>query len=131
MARDYRSIKRYDISKIYHDKLESKEWIGKRLSFLWDMREHYIDDYLSNELELEKEEIYRINDNLVSSIADRDYNSINPSLYTNINIRQEYRRLEYLKLNNREEFLLKKNVNMYMYITSNYESYEYEYEDEY
>jgi len=121
LARDYRLMGKYDVEKIYFEKLESKEWLGKRLSFLWDIKDQYSDDYFAYGLSEEKNIFYKINDNDVLKIASEDYHSINKNLYINIDIKTEYRRLKKLKKTNRKEFLLKKNVHMYEYIISNYD----------
>jgi len=122
MARDYRSFNKYDIEDIYFNKLESKEWLGKRMAFLWECREYYTNTYLKNNLSTELQcEFYAINDSEVARIASEDYHCdyVDYGMSDN-EVIEELNRLETLKNNNRSEFLLRKNSRKYDYCSIEY-----------
>ena len=133
--KDYRSFIRYNRDEWEND----KEWLGKRMSFLWDMRKYYKDIYMNNELNKELQmDFYSMDDTQVlknarkdNSYSNRDYANWNnwkvESLYKNL------KRLEKLKSENKKEFLKKCNCYLYTFITEQkYEEIqEYEYEQGY
>jgi len=116
MARDYRSFNKYDIDQIYYDELESKEWLGKRMAFLWEARDYYTKDYLSNNLNEELQlQFYGINDSDISKYAGDAYYGCKDYDLTDNEVINEYIKLLKLHRCNRKEFLLKKNKLKYDY----------------
>lgn len=117
--KNYREMKRYCPDE-WED---SDEWKGSRLDFLWEVRLYYPQTYLELKLSEEKEDFYVINDEAVARIASSKHYSVDMEMY-----KQKYegteeseltKKLNYLKnmrVNNPQEFLLKKNCNLFEYL---------------
>jgi len=118
--KNYREFKRYKPEE-WEDNIE---WKGLRLSFLFDMQLYYSDIYMKLKLNKEKYDFYSVNDGDVSRIASEDHYSVNTKLYDSKfssfeenELRQLLEDLIHLKNNKPEEFLLKKNCNLYEYLS--------------
>lgn len=116
--KNYKSFRRLSPEEWEND----KEWLGKRMSFLWDMRNYYPDIYLDNELSRElQDDFYGMNCNEVGKIA-RNENSYKKgdvekwSSWSAQLIYDNYIRLTKMKKHNKKEFLKKCNCYLYTFI---------------
>lgn len=101
---------------------DSKEWRARRLQFLWDFRLYFTKEYTDLKMFEEKNEFYSINDYEVSRLAAKhdSYSDGELEKYKTINIEklaEEYDRLKDLKKCDRKQFFMKKNSNLYCFIT--------------
>ena len=118
MARDYRSFQKYDIEDIYYNELETEDWLGKRMAFLWECREYYPRRYMGNNLNTELQvQFYGINDIEVHKHASEAYSYYKDYKLSDEDIVNEFKRLEKVKSSNAKEFLLTKNKSLYDYCT--------------
>lgn len=119
--KDYRSFKRYFPCEWEND----KTWLGKRMSFLWDMRNFYFEIYIKNGLNEELQiDFYEINNDEIVRIASEDNryrlsDYRNWSNWTIESLSRNLYRLEKLKKRNKKEFLKKCNCYLYTFITEN------------
>lgn len=125
--KDYRAFKRYQMDEWESD----KEWLGKRLAFLWDVRSYWPSQYRDLGLAEEKHDFYMINDLEVTRIAHDDHYSIDSSiyeskLYSERQIYEKYRELEGMKKHTKKEFLKKCNCNFHGWIECVYDVCELE-----
>lgn len=116
--KDYRSLERYSIDEWEED----KEWLGNRLDTLWSIRDYNFELYMKNNLNLEKNDFYKYNDNEVSRIASNRHHSVDIKkydyIYKRVSVAEQkmrYKKLEDLKNNSLKEFLKKDNCNHYEY----------------
>ena len=70
--KDYRQLVRMQ----EHQWENNKEWLGKRLSFIWHMEYFAGSVYLELKLNDEKYDFYHINDSEVSQVAKDDFYSM-------------------------------------------------------
>ena len=126
--KDYRAFKRYMPEEWETD----KEWRGRRLQFLWDVRSYYIDEYQSLKLYEEKTDFYDINDPEVSRIASAldCYSDGELERYDKMDIEElyyKYQKLERMKSEDKHNFLKKCNSHLFCYIVERryYDIHEY------
>lgn len=114
--KNYRYFGRYLPDEWEND----KEWMGKRLDFLWEVRRYYPQTYTGLGMHNEKEDFYDMNDDTVSRVA-RSCNSYSDGeldRYKKIKIDdlvEKYKNLVSMKKENRSEFMKKCNCNLYAY----------------
>jgi hypothetical protein len=118
MAKNYRELKRFQPNEWEKD----SNWMGKRLSFLWLVKDYRPDLYRELHLSDEKYDFYNLNIEGVMPIAQNDYHSVDRCMHDNIyrnidssEIVKEYNNLKKMIDENFKEFLLKKNCNKYDY----------------
>lgn len=126
--RDYKAFNSYKATEWENDII----WKGKRLSFLWNMRDYYTDIYNKNGLATEKNTFYSdCQNNEINSIAQHEYcykksDIRNWDNWSDEAILQNWIRLNKLKNNNKKEFLKKSNCYLYEYITDHRDQLIYE-----
>jgi len=121
--KDYRATHRYT-PKQWEDDIE---WQGKRLSFIWDYRSHFPQDYLSSGIVDEKNAFYELTGDDVAKIAHDDHYSVDMDYYDRIykemncyKIARKFVELNNIKESSVKTFFLKKNVNEYDYMLIRY-----------
>jgi hypothetical protein len=116
-----------------HQWENNKEWLGKRLSFIWHMFHYRPSLYLELKLNDEKCDFYEINDTDVSLVAKRDFYSADFKEYEKYfrkdyyKMAREYNYLLEMKEDNLKDFLSKNNCNKYDYLMNNFENFQQEY----
>jgi hypothetical protein len=117
--KNYRNLERYQINEWEID----KEWLGKRLSFLWNVRKYRDELYTSNKLNLEVLNFYDMNDSKIMKIASDDFNYIDGKFYENMyknkteeEMMEDYEYLRNMKDTNFNKFILKKNCDKFEYL---------------
>lgn len=116
--KNYRYFGRYSPKEWETD----KQWLGKRLDFLWEVRNYYPSTYNQLRMYEEKEDFYDVNDSVVSQVA-RDSSSYSDGecdRYDKIHLKElvsKYKMLCTMKNENRDEFMKKCNCNLYAYCT--------------
>jgi len=104
---------------------EDKEWLGKRLEFLWTLADYYPQIYNNRGFGDEKHEIYHYygSDNKVSKpAAEEHYGQYQTKKYENLknenpfDVIREYIRLKKIKGNDMDQFLRKRvYIKYYFY----------------
>ena len=122
--RDYRYTYPYT-EKEWEDDID---WLAERLAFIWNFREHYPREYMLNDLSVEKNIFYEINNGTISKLAHEKYNTVDfkffDKKYENFTLHEtaiQFNKLLKIKKRSVNEFFKKCNMNEYDYITCRYD----------
>ncbi len=128
--KNYRRLDRYDRSEWEND----DEWKGKRLAFLWILREDRRDLYDMHDLGIEKNDFYETKTSRIDYFAFKEY-SVDFKQYEDSykndfeKMAKDYIRLQDMKMNNFDEFILKKNCNRSHFLEQNFLRFRWHHED--
>jgi hypothetical protein len=117
--KNYKQIKKYENEEWETD----NNWLGFRLSFIWNVRKYRNDLFIKNKLNEELTEIYNLNNMQIRKIASNDFNYIDGKKFDNYyknkseeEMISDFNELDNLRVNNFELFINKNTYDKYEYL---------------